>query len=167
MSIGKKRKGRKSSSAGQTCSEEVPDGRVSTLGGQVGDKANEGADGAVLHRWPEFSYKSGRLIPCQAISPHKKLLPLKCIGWEFQQNPEFNHLVLTLKPGTARTAEKWLNYYCRLGRAVDVVIETAKFSVQLHRPLCTYGDKHNLEFHYLPGRPLALTKTRRRTDCGY
>jgi len=111
-----------------------------------------GAHGAIRSTWPETAATCGRQTQILVISPGSKLLPLKCIDWEFSSNPEFNHLVLTLKPGTARTAEKWLKYFSLLGRAVDVIVQAAEFSVRLHQPLCTYGDKRNLEFHYLPGR---------------
>lgn len=161
MSSSKRTKGKKSPGSEkdeQACGGEGPEGRVSTLGGQGESRPIEGTTREVLHRWPEFFNERGRLDPCQAISAAKKLIPLKCSGWELRQNPEFNYLILTLKPGTARTAAKWLDYYSRLGRAVDVVIETAEFSVNLYRPLCTYGDKHHLEFHYLPGRPRALPR---------
>ena len=140
----------------QTCSGKVPSGRVSTLRGQVEDGQTEVPAQMVRTVWPEFLHKSGRLDRGQAISPGSKLIPLKCIGWELVSNPEFNHLTLTLKPGTGRTAEKWLNYFCRLGRDMDVIIEAAEFSGRLHRPLCTYGDKHILERHYQTARVRAL-----------
>ena len=116
------------------------------------DQSSKRAKPGMLFVWPKNRIEGKQPATVSAAVPDLKLLPLKCVGWAVSSNPEFNHLVLMLKPGTGRTAEKWRKYFRQLGRSVDVIFETAEFSVRLYRPLCTYGDKHELEFHYLTGQ---------------
>jgi hypothetical protein len=138
----------------------VPKGRMSTLGGREGVGSNEETHEPVSRLWPMSKISSGRQAHLLATAANSKLPPLKCSAWEFTPNPEFNRLILTPKSGTAKTVEKWRNYFSVLGRAVDVIVKTDEFSVRLHQPLCTYGDKYIFELHYLPERVKLRQRTR-------
>jgi hypothetical protein len=103
--------------------------------------------------WPDTKKVSGRPCFCQVRAPATNLRILQCDGWELVQNPEFNHLVLKLKPGVKRTAEKWGEYFSVLGQDQNVIVKTYRFEVLLHRPICTWFDKYRLGFHYLHASP--------------
>lgn len=101
--------------------------------------------------WPSHRLAAKRQAHLELQAKGTGLRPLKCLGWQVVQNPDFNlHRITTeIRSTKGKNAEAWHKHFSKMGAADNIMAVTSGFEVELYRPMCLSVSKHYITFCFL------------------